>query len=202
MNPSSTSFVLGFHGCSRDVAEKIISGRQSLLPSQNNYDWLGDGIYFWEFNGQRAYEFAQELRARSGKQKKSYQPAVVGAIIDLGFCLNLLDSRYIELVRQAHEDLAHKSNQAGTDLPSNSLGPDRLLRRLDCAVIRHLHWLQGHEGKQPFDTVRAAFFEGERLYENAGFAAKNHIQICVRNPMCIKGYFRPLGDDGRPLRFT
>ena len=26
---------------------------------------------------------------------------------------------------------------------------------------------------------------------NAGFAEKNHIQICVCNPNCIKGYFLP-----------
>jgi len=29
-------------------------------------------------------------------------------------------------------------------------------------------------GEEPFDTVRAAFIEGEALYENAGFASKNH----------------------------
>lgn len=57
------------------------------------------------------------------------------------------------------------------------------------------------EGEPPFDTVRAAFIEGNRLYDNAGFASKNHIQICVREIRCIKGYFRPLNDSGRPLRF-
>ena len=29
----------------------------------------------------------------------------------------------------------------------------------------------------------------------AGFAEKNHIQICVCNPNCIKGYFLPRGID-------
>jgi hypothetical protein len=40
--------------------------------------------------------------------------------------------------------------------------------------------------------VRAAFIEGEPLYPNAGFNDRNHIQLCVVNPRCIKGYFRPL----------
>ena len=39
------------------------------------------------------------------------------------------------------------------------------------------------------------FWEGKPLYPNAGFAEKNHIQICVCNPNCIKGYFLPRGID-------
>ena len=48
-----------------------------------------------------------------------------------------------------------------------------------------------------FDTVRGLFFEGDDLYPNAGFKAKNHIQICVRNPNCIKGYFLPRSSDSQ-----
>lgn len=38
-------------------------------------------------------------------------------------------------------------------------------------------------------------WEGHSLYPNAGFAEKDHIQICVCNPNCIKGYFLPRGID-------
>ena len=42
-------FVYGYHGCSRDVAEMLLSGKDvSLNSSENDYDWLGSGIYFWE----------------------------------------------------------------------------------------------------------------------------------------------------------
>ena len=51
-------------------------------------------------------------------------------------------------------------------------------------------------GEPPFDSVRGVFFEGENLYPNAGFKAKNHIQVCVRNPNCIKGFFRVREQDG------
>ena len=45
--------------------------------------------------------------------------------------------------------------------------------------------------------MRGVFWEGEDLYENAGFKEKNHIQICVRNSNCIKGFFIPReADDG------
>jgi len=41
------------------------------------------------------------------------------------------------------------------------------------------------------DSVHGIFNEGEELYPNAGFREKDHIQICVRNPNCIKGFFLP-----------
>jgi hypothetical protein len=42
-----------------------------------------------------------------------------------------------------------------------------------------------------YDSVKGVFWEGDELYPNAGFREKDHIQICVRNPNCIKGYFLP-----------
>ena len=45
---------------------------------------------------------------------------------------------------------------------------------------------------QAFDSVRGMFIEGDRLYENSGFYRKTHIQVCVRNPLCIKGVFQAL----------
>jgi hypothetical protein len=45
--------------------------------------------------------------------------------------------------------------------------------------------------KEPaFETVRGIFTEGKRLYPNAGFRRKTHIQICVVEPKMIKGVFR------------
>lgn len=78
-------------------------------------------------------------------------------------------------------------------MPQNrSLGgsADLLLRHLDCAVIESLHQLRRDEGLPSFDSVRGVFVEGPPLYENAGFCQMNHIQLCVRNLQCIRGYFR------------
>ena len=68
---------------------------------------------------------------------------------------------------------------------------DLLNRKLDCAVINAIHEFNAGHGIQEYDSVKAAFWEGEELYETAGFREKNHIQICVRNPQCIIGYFLP-----------
>lgn len=203
MNPASTSFILGYHGCDRSLAERVFAGKVSLQPSHNDYDWLGDGIYFWEHNAQRAFEYAEDVAARPRHAGHSIRtPAVVGAVIDLGLCLNLLDSRFTGMVRDAHERLVRASAVVGVNVPENRGGADLLNRRLDCAVIRMLHEYRNDIKESPFDSIRAAFVEGDPIYAGAGFAAKTHIQICVRDLRCIKGYFRPLDDSGKPITFA
>lgn len=63
-------------------------------------------------------------------------------------------------------------------------------RELDCAVIRYAVKM-AEELDEPFDSVRAAFWEGNELYPGAGFKEFNHIQIAIINPECIKGVFLP-----------
>jgi hypothetical protein len=186
------AFVLGFHGCDRALADRVVARREHLKPSENEYDWLGNGIYFWENDPLRAMEWAREQAKRRGDKSKSFEPAVVGAVIDLGKCLDLLNSASIQLVSQSYEYLKRGREKDGVPLPTNeniSGSDDYLLRKLDCAVINFLHEIVARE--EPFDSVRAAFLEGGPIYRNAGFRRKNHIQICVRNTGNIKGYFHP-----------
>jgi len=78
------------------------------------------------------------------------------------------------------------------ELPRNEPPPgtdENLLRKLDCYIIETIHKLTSKD--QQYDSVMSVFLEGDELYKNAGFRAKNHIQICIRNPNCIKGYFIP-----------
>jgi hypothetical protein len=203
LDVASTSFILGYHGCDIKLAERVFAGEVPLSASHNDYDWLGDGIYFWEHNAQRAFDFASDVARRPHPSgQKIATPAVVGAIIDLADCLNLLDSRFIETIKLAYEDLVRSSRVTGTRLPSNTGGTDRRSRKLDCAVLRTLHQMREEADEEPFDTVRAAFIEGPPLYKNAGFSSKNHIQVCVRDLRSIKGYFRPLNYFGTPASFA
>lgn len=186
------SFVLGFHGCDRSVMRSVLNGEDVLTPSENSYDWLGHGIYFWENSPQRAIEFACDLNIRN--KAKIKDPACIGAVIDLGRCLNLLDSASLEIVREGYDILQNSSRLAGTELPRNKLrnsSGDLLMRYLDCAVIETVHASIEERDEPAYDSVRGAFWEGEELYPSAGFKEKNHIQICVRNPNCIKGFFLP-----------
>ena len=199
MYSSLPTFVIGFHGCDKEVQQKVLLGKATLTSSENDYDWLGDGIYFWENNPTRALDFAKEVKNNPRRYSVNIKiPAVIGAIIDLGNCFNLVDSRYIELLREGYTLLTKTAEKAGFNLPQNTIRDDSgntLKRNLDCAVIRTIHTSREAGGKEPFDTVRGVFIEGKELYENAGFNTKTHIQLCVRNVNCIKGFFLPREPD-------
>ena len=188
---------LGFHGCDATVLENVVSGGSMLRESRNRYDWLGHGIYFWENSPARALAFAEELQqGSSGSSGRIQKPAVIGAVLDLGYCLDLFDFENLSLIRQAYTLL----EQTNMDMPENRKGRDSedlLLRDLDCAVLEMLHYYRQLLHLRPFDSVRGAFQEGKELYPNAGFREKDHIQICVRNPNCIKGLFIPRREDAK-----
>lgn len=180
----ATSFVLGFHGCSHRVAGRLLAGAD-FAASKNEYDWLGHGIYFWEANPKRGLEFAKEALQRARSRAR---PAVVGAVIDLGLCLDLTAQADIEQVRDAFEALRSAFVKEGTILPTNA---DSLLtRNLDCAVINFMHQIRQEQGQPAIDTVRGLFVEGNPIYPNSGFREKTHSQICVCNPSKIKAVFR------------
>jgi hypothetical protein len=48
----SSAFVLGYQGGDRVVAEKLIAG-EPFVVSEDDYEWLGSGIYFWKANPRR-----------------------------------------------------------------------------------------------------------------------------------------------------
>ncbi|OHD55010.1 MAG: hypothetical protein A2Y33_03325 [Spirochaetes bacterium GWF1_51_8] len=194
MYKSLPSFILAFHGCDESVKQKVLNSKERLNHSKNDYDWLGHGIYFWENDPERAIEYAELLAKHPERTKgRITQPAVIGAVIDLGRCLNLVESHSLKIVKEAFVNLKQKMYEYHKELPNNQAvqgKTDLLLRELDCLVFEYIH--ENNSIHQEFDSVRGVFWEGEELYPSAGFKEKNHIQICVRNPNCIKGYFDPL----------
>lgn len=199
MYTTRTGLILGFHGCDKSVLQNILLGNDTLKPSKNQYDWLGNGIYFWDNSPTRALEFAHTLMTNPGRSKKPIkEPAVLGAVLNLGYCLDLLDYENLEFLRDAYD--IFMSPYIGSDLaiPRNTAGgskEDLLHRELDCAVIQTLHQVRGLGKLRPFDSVRGVFWEGKLLYPDAGFREKDHIQICICNPNCIKGYFLPMAEN-------
>lgn len=189
MHSLSTTFVLGYHGCDRAVAQALLNGEVRFTASQNEWDWLGSGIYFWEANPLRGLEFAQEQRGRN----RLSEPFVIGAVLDLGYCLDLTSSTGVAAVKAAHGRFVEVASKAGKPIPKNRGGPDLLLRELDCAVINYLHQIRASAEPplQPFDSVKGVFLaEGGQIYEGSGFYNKTHVQICIRELSCIKGVFR------------
>jgi hypothetical protein len=159
----------------------------SFEPSNQPWDWLGNGSYFWEEDILRAYEWALERRSSS--------PCVVGAVIERGNCLDLTTQRGVRALKGAYhlyvEWQASKGQPMPTNRPATSGRPqDLALRLLDRAVLEHLHFIYKSVSNKEFDTVRAMFPEGNPLYKDAGFFEKTHVQIAVRKPKQILGVFR------------
>jgi hypothetical protein len=198
-----TSFVLGFHGCDRELGLSAVRGEVALAPGKSKYDWMGAGVYFWENDPQRALEWAKQ-KSQRGVCKDPY---VIGAVIDLGNCLDLLVRENVELVRSAYESFKEVQEKAGLPMPTNrpapkDKSPELVMRFLDCAVLNHLHSIveapNRPDGFEPYDSVRAVFKEGSPIFDGSMLSDKNHVQIAVRNPTCIKGIFIPLDAANNP----
>ena len=56
-----------------------------------------------------------------------------------------------------------------------------------------LHRTREEIGQPRYDTVTAFFENGDIAFPGAGFKEKTHLQIAVRNPAVILGYFRVRG---------
>ncbi len=161
MYTSPVALTLGFHGCDKETGEWILEGKgRHLRKSENDYDWLGHGIYFWENNPERAYQFVQELKENPRRGKNPIkEPFVIGAIIDVGNCLNLLEAASLHLLQESYVTLCEIHEKGGVPLPKNKKDVktgELLQRNLDCAVIEMLHDLTN----STYDTVRGVFVEG------------------------------------------
>ena len=178
--------ILGYHGCDTETAQVLLGGSPFRL-SEQKWDWLGSGAYFWEWDARRAYDWAKEYRPD--------RPSIVGAAVELGNCLDLTTQRGILAVEGAYRSYVFLQQSRGAKILENKdvngRRPGNLaLRFLDRAVITHLHEDLGDAGVGEYDTLRALFPEGEQLYPNAGFWKNTHVQVAVRNVEQIKGVFR------------
>lgn len=111
--------IYGFHGCDRRVGEAVLASHtRQLNASENTYDWLGNSIYFWESSPERVLEFAREAKVQKQISKgRIRRPYVVGVVIELGNCLNLLDHAGLMEMRAAYEMLKASTEAAGGQLP-------------------------------------------------------------------------------------
>ena len=169
--------VFGFHGTDPAFAERLIRGEASpadWAPSAHEFDWLGNGIYFWEYAPDRAREWA-------GKG------GVVGAIIRLGECLDLTDITHADVLADAYRRFAASYRKRKKPMPEN-----RGQRRdLDCVVINRAVKPVEERTGQVIQTVRGAFLEGDPVFPGSGILRETHVQLAVRDQSCLLGVFRP-----------
>lgn len=201
-----TYFAYGFHGSSAAAIEAIVLTR-NFDPSANSFadgrgDWLGPGFYFWQDAPTRVWEW---LRAPRQRGRLDPTLAVSIAKIRLTDCLDLLDTRWQFVLRRAYIRLRNTLPDPDP-MPSNPPDPTAPgWHPLDDAVIRMMLERAPFWGFQ-FASMRAAFQEGEPLFDGSAFFDASHVQIAVFDDSVIVDYrsesFPPpwLGraDSGRP----
>jgi hypothetical protein len=189
--------IVGYHGTRLSVALDIVNRRRDFEFSKNQSDWLGHGVYFWEYAPQQALWWAERLkkksRERHGKMK-SKRPdlwdepvAVLGSMIRLGFCLDLLDPYIVKYAKQVHKNFCDDRTRFGLPIPSNV----RSKRNLDCAVFQYLYTsLEEGQPSQSIDSARGMYVstdEKNRVWPGSWLYDNSHIQVCVRNRARILG---------------
>jgi hypothetical protein len=166
---------IGYHGTSVERAERILA--HGFEISRNDYDWLGDGAYFFQDAPARAAEWARQRFGRNA--------AVVGAEIDLDGCLDLLDIAWERFLLDAHREYLDRLERAGMPAPRQTLGA----HRLDRHVINYVAGTQAPDG-YVVRSVRAAFAEGDPIYPSSALLNRTHVQIAVRDLAVINRTWR------------
>jgi hypothetical protein len=164
--------ILGYHGTSQERAAAILS--TGFRASDNDYDWLGTGIYFFQDAPLRAKQWAigQHLS----------NPAVICSRVCLDNCIDLFDIGWQPLLKNVYNAFVEQYRDTDRLLPQQN--PERSkAHRLDCAFFNFAIELISQE--QPIDSIRAAFMEGERLFPSSAIFELAHIQIAIRNPNLI-----------------
>ncbi len=199
MYSSRSNLIIGFHGCDESVALQLLNKPKNVKISEKPFDWLGHGFYIWENNYDRALQWAKDKQKRG----KIHKASVIGVVFSLDYCLDLIDSEFIKMLSVYYELMKKDFLSIGKELPKNKdvaedKHKDLLIRELDCAVIEYLHQKIKEEINQnnetsikEFDSARGVFTEGGPAFPGAGVQKKSHIQICIRNMDCIKGFFLP-----------
>lgn len=171
--------VIGYHGTRRATALGIVTHDTTFKPSRNSDDWLGHGVYFWEHAPEQAWKWA----------KHRYAPrteiAVLGALIRLGNCFDLLDPENGKILSAFHADYLAECRAQGLPVRRNA----NARKYLDCATLQFAY--AGLEAAgQPVDSCRGVYVPtgtNARLWERSWLSREAHIQLCVRNPACILG---------------
>jgi hypothetical protein len=176
--------VVGYHGTKLSTALEIVSRRRGFKRSENRDDWLGHGVYFWEYAPQQAFWWAQR---RQKRQKWEEPIAILAAMIRLGFCFDLLDPYNVKYLRSIHDEYVKLERLAGRKPPENANNH----KFLDCAVFQYAYAAIESSGPDlRVDSARAVYVpkgKGTRVWKRSWISYDTHIQICVRNPACILG---------------
>jgi hypothetical protein len=166
--------VFGYHGTSREKANTILS--EGFRISDNDNDWLGEGVYFFQDAPYRAMQWAS--------QQHPQDPAVIRAVIQLDNCIDLLDIKWIPPLKIVYNSFREGYQRFDLPLPQQNPTLSKA-HRLDCAFFNYTTELLRRQG-QDMETIRAVFVEGESIFPSSAIFDLAHIQITVKNTALIQ----------------
>lgn len=192
---SAGHLIVAYHGCDIVTRDALVSGKLSHLDaSQNKYDWLGPGVYFFENDLERALRFAQASQQHPERRYTRHPivtPSVVGVVLRVQHWLDMTTQLGITEFANAYDALS----QVEPALPENrQAGPDDrdfILRQLDNAVFTYIHEFRQEKGMTAYQAVRGAFPQGDEVNPHSGFRRDSHIQISLQDMSCVVGCFLP-----------
>jgi hypothetical protein len=164
--------VYGYHGTSLTFAQQIITN--GFKVSNNDYDWLGTGVYFFQDAPVRAWEWS--------KQQYPDQPAVIQSIIRLEDCLDLLDITWSSIITESYQSYLEQCQKINQPLPRQTKGA----HRLDCAVINYTVGYFEQISRQTVKSIRGVFLEGNPIFPNSYLFERSHVQIAIRDLSLIE----------------
>jgi hypothetical protein len=161
--------VFGNRGTSKQKANTVLS--QGFRVSDNDYDWLGEGVYFFQDAPYRAMQWAT--------QQHPQDPAVIRALIQLDNCIDLLDIKWIPTLKIVYNSFKQGYQRFDRPLPKQNPTLSKA-HRLDCAFFNYTTELLRRQG-QNMEIIRAVFVEGESIFPSSAIFDLAHIQIAVKN---------------------
>ena len=104
------SLVVAYHGCDVTTRDRLVRGElRELTPSNNRYDWLGNGSYFFEGDALRAARFAH---ASSQRPERLYTKQPDGCACSEQLVVHLFGSPMPALARlERAQDLDPRSRR-------------------------------------------------------------------------------------------
>ncbi len=163
--------VYGYHGTS--AAAAALTLQHGFQISRNEYDWLGDGVYFFQDAPARAWEWAIDHHRTNA--------AVIRSLIRLEDFIDLLDIQWASVLAQAYDSFLAQMKRANLPLPRQTRGA----HRLDRAVINYAVGYLSDQGVV-IRGVRGAFAEGAPVFPGSALLDRAHIQIAVRDTSIIE----------------
>ena len=105
--------VTGYHGTSREAADRML--REGFRASRNEWDCLGDGVYFFEDAPIHAWDWAREQHGS--------EAAVLQADVQLRDCVDLKDIGWSRFLADVYDRFLAEWKAKGIPLPRQTRKP-------------------------------------------------------------------------------